>query len=412
MTIKELENLLDISRANVRFYEKEGLIKPKRKNNGYRDYSSNDIENLEKIIILRNLGVSIETIKSVIDENLDLQKVIKNQINELENNINDFKKALNLCQKITDDKIDITELGFTYLKNIEAKENENLNFKDLTKDTSLIKKPLSKKDKIIVFICQLILYPIFILFILSSLIIIYSWTDNPMKARVIQNAAENYLKENYSETDYTLGEFYGFDMSTSYFVNSPSDESLSFVIYMSPFGTNIRDTYNINTAKQELLRFIDFKYTRGVHAYFNSDSDAKYDTSSSTMLITNENTFSHIDKEGNEVYFNHVLDINTLTNASDDTVYKIGNEYGHIAVYIPNTNVFQLTDEATINEAVITEILDLKNYIKKNDIPCYYLSLSLDIANGRVHTYPLKISNITLDNTDYILDNYRVENIG
>ena len=33
LKIKELENLLSISRSNVRFYEKQGLFSPERKDN-------------------------------------------------------------------------------------------------------------------------------------------------------------------------------------------------------------------------------------------------------------------------------------------------------------------------------------------------------------------------------------------
>ena len=38
MTIKELETRTGMERANIRFYEKEGLLSPKRLDNGYRDY--------------------------------------------------------------------------------------------------------------------------------------------------------------------------------------------------------------------------------------------------------------------------------------------------------------------------------------------------------------------------------------
>lgn len=48
MKINEIEELLQISRANVRFYEKEGLLHPKRGDNGYRDYSEEDIACLKK----------------------------------------------------------------------------------------------------------------------------------------------------------------------------------------------------------------------------------------------------------------------------------------------------------------------------------------------------------------------------
>ena len=51
MTIKEVETLLEIPRASVRFYEKEGLILPTRSSNSYRDYSEEDVANLMKIII-------------------------------------------------------------------------------------------------------------------------------------------------------------------------------------------------------------------------------------------------------------------------------------------------------------------------------------------------------------------------
>ena len=46
MTIKEVEILLDIPRATIRFYEKEGLVEPIREENGYRAYSEEDVEML------------------------------------------------------------------------------------------------------------------------------------------------------------------------------------------------------------------------------------------------------------------------------------------------------------------------------------------------------------------------------
>ena len=49
MTIKEVEKKLNITRANIRFYEKEGLLQPKRCDNEYRDYSEDDLKRLEKI---------------------------------------------------------------------------------------------------------------------------------------------------------------------------------------------------------------------------------------------------------------------------------------------------------------------------------------------------------------------------
>ena len=67
MTIKEVEECTGLSRSNVRFYEKEGLISPARnEKNGYRDYSKSDIENIKKIAYLRTLGISVEDIRNII----------------------------------------------------------------------------------------------------------------------------------------------------------------------------------------------------------------------------------------------------------------------------------------------------------------------------------------------------------
>ena len=53
MTIKEIEELAGMPRANIRYYEAEGLLNPTRSENGYRDYSTEDFEILQKIKLLR-----------------------------------------------------------------------------------------------------------------------------------------------------------------------------------------------------------------------------------------------------------------------------------------------------------------------------------------------------------------------
>lgn len=46
MTIREIEALSGMTRANIRFYESEGLLTPNRMENGYRDYTKSDLETL------------------------------------------------------------------------------------------------------------------------------------------------------------------------------------------------------------------------------------------------------------------------------------------------------------------------------------------------------------------------------
>ena len=61
MTIKELERRTGLPRTSIRFYEQEGLLTPERRENNYRDYSEDNVRTLEKIKLLRRLGVDYET---------------------------------------------------------------------------------------------------------------------------------------------------------------------------------------------------------------------------------------------------------------------------------------------------------------------------------------------------------------
>ena len=65
MKIKEMEQRTGIPSANIRYYEKEGLLHPVRKENNYREYSEEDLNRLEQIKILRLLGVSLEDIRKI-----------------------------------------------------------------------------------------------------------------------------------------------------------------------------------------------------------------------------------------------------------------------------------------------------------------------------------------------------------
>ena len=80
MTIKEVEQYLEIPRATVRFYEKEGLIHPERGQNGYRTYSPEDITRLKQIIIFRKLGMKVTDIEDVLDGARLLSEAVSDNI--------------------------------------------------------------------------------------------------------------------------------------------------------------------------------------------------------------------------------------------------------------------------------------------------------------------------------------------
>ena len=101
MTIKEVEQKTGLTRSNIRFYEKEKLIEPaKNSNNGYKDYSWEDVDKIKKIAYLRTLGVSIEDIRSIMLQEITLYEVIKTQSAKLEEQITELKNSKKVCDKM------------------------------------------------------------------------------------------------------------------------------------------------------------------------------------------------------------------------------------------------------------------------------------------------------------------------
>lgn len=134
MKIKEVEQLLDVTRDTVRFYEKEGLLNVKR-NNKYRDYSKEDIAQLKRIIVLRKLGISIENIKNILLNNYSMQPIIENNIIELENQIEKLNGALNVSRELTKNKTELSDFDEEiYWDKINAKEKSGEKFKDILMD--------------------------------------------------------------------------------------------------------------------------------------------------------------------------------------------------------------------------------------------------------------------------------------
>lgn len=60
MNVQDVEKELNITRANIRFYEREGLLSPTRKENGYRDYTDEDIAQLKKSLYSENLVLLLQ----------------------------------------------------------------------------------------------------------------------------------------------------------------------------------------------------------------------------------------------------------------------------------------------------------------------------------------------------------------
>ena len=63
MKINDVEKITGLTPKAIRLYESKGLISIAREENGYRNYSNEDIEALKQIKLFRSVGVSIADIK-------------------------------------------------------------------------------------------------------------------------------------------------------------------------------------------------------------------------------------------------------------------------------------------------------------------------------------------------------------
>lgn len=105
MTIKEIEQLSGMTRANIRYYETEGLLTPYRADNGYRDYSPDDLQTLQRIRLLRSLGMSIEDIKAVRSGRLTLSASLYQLEQELSRTQSHLEWAQETCRVMRQDNV-------------------------------------------------------------------------------------------------------------------------------------------------------------------------------------------------------------------------------------------------------------------------------------------------------------------
>lgn len=68
MHIRELAETLGVSTRAIRFYEEQSLVRPrKHPGNGYRLYGPKDVRRLQTVISLREVGMTIEEIRGVLE---------------------------------------------------------------------------------------------------------------------------------------------------------------------------------------------------------------------------------------------------------------------------------------------------------------------------------------------------------
>lgn len=132
MKINEVEALVGITRKNIRFYESEGLLTPRRNSeNGYRDYGGEEVQALLRIKLLRKLGVPLEEIRRMQSGTHTVGDGMRRHLVSLERDRDNLEQAIRFCGRLTDRHERLAELDAeSILQEMEAMEHSGTTFQD------------------------------------------------------------------------------------------------------------------------------------------------------------------------------------------------------------------------------------------------------------------------------------------
>lgn len=130
MKINEVEALVGITKKNIRFYEEQGLLSPRRNSqNGYRDYGEAEVDALRHIKLLRKLGVPLEEIRQMQSGVHTVGDGMRRHLVSLERERQNLADAARLCAELTDSHERLDHLDAeSLLARMEQMEQEGTTF--------------------------------------------------------------------------------------------------------------------------------------------------------------------------------------------------------------------------------------------------------------------------------------------
>ena len=117
MKINEVEAAVGVTKKNIRFYEEEGLISPRREpGNGYRSYSEAAVERLRRI-------------RQMLEGECTLAEGMTRQLERLHTRRTDLDEAVNFCTLLQKEPVSLNELDVEQtLARLTAKEEQGVSF--------------------------------------------------------------------------------------------------------------------------------------------------------------------------------------------------------------------------------------------------------------------------------------------
>ena len=79
MRINEVVKLTGVSARTLQYYDEIGLLIPQKLDNGYRDYTEENLEKLQKILFYRFLKFKLNDIRELLEGDFDNLKILEQQ---------------------------------------------------------------------------------------------------------------------------------------------------------------------------------------------------------------------------------------------------------------------------------------------------------------------------------------------
>ena len=132
LKINEVEALVGITKKNIRFYEEKGLLSPRRNSeNGYRDYGQEEVDALQRIKLMRKLGVPIEEIRRMQEGAQTVGDGMRRHLITLEREKRNLEEAARLCALLTERETPLGELDAAgLLEEMSALEQSGTTFQN------------------------------------------------------------------------------------------------------------------------------------------------------------------------------------------------------------------------------------------------------------------------------------------
>ena len=131
MKINEVEAQVGITKKNIRFYEEQGLLSPRRNSeNGYRDYGEAEVTVLRQIKLMRKLGVPLEEIRRM-QAGGTVGDGMRRHLVTLERDQRSLEQSIQLCQSLKDREERLEALdAAALLEEMEHLEQMGATFQD------------------------------------------------------------------------------------------------------------------------------------------------------------------------------------------------------------------------------------------------------------------------------------------